>query len=392
MLRLLFQIGRSPDGRFRLAPLPVYQIVDWRCVGFDNESMTYRPSWPTLIRRLGVTLLAAIFFGLLVAVAGVPWRGASSRSTGLLDEKDRVQAEERLRESRELEKLLQLPDRPHVAEELARKQQQREAELAAQRTRFERLEIIRRGVLWIVTGGLVALGLVPLIVLPFESLTILRGRDGELIVCRRRILATEKSWPPGSFGGIVCEAMEWVHRPRRRSFGLHQGWVWIVRLAPGRNGLVLPYPTAVGESALEFVVGRQKDRPLDAARPLAPVQSFISRLRDLAGVSEVAYGLLPDRGAAGPRRRTVIYESEPLVNETTYHSLREMPPKLQSDVRKLISDGVPAEGVVHHTTRISIRDSAGNEKIYTSIDDLPPDVRKRFEIARRKAHRKEAGG
>jgi len=78
-----------------------------------------------------------------------------------------------------------------------------------------------------------------------------------------------------------------------------------------------------------------------------------------------------------------------------YHSLEEVPPELRKEIEKLESEALKeslsfssSDGL---TTKIisrkkaslfRVEDASGNERIYHSLDELPPEIRAAFERAR----------
>lgn len=83
-----------------------------------------------------------------------------------------------------------------------------------------------------------------------------------------------------------------------------------------------------------------------------------------------------------------------------YHSLDEVPPELRQEIEKLEAEGLkegfrssssdgPTTNII---TRISsrktaslfkVKDAGGNERVYHSLEELPPDIRAAFEQAQR---------
>ena len=81
-----------------------------------------------------------------------------------------------------------------------------------------------------------------------------------------------------------------------------------------------------------------------------------------------------------------------------YHSLDEAPPELRGEIEKLQSEELKAdpsfataEGnapVIYslkNVTIFKVKDAQGNERIYHSLDELPPEIRAAIERARGKA-------
>ena len=81
-----------------------------------------------------------------------------------------------------------------------------------------------------------------------------------------------------------------------------------------------------------------------------------------------------------------------------YHSLEEAPPELRAEIQKAEAealkealsskslDGAPLR--ITRTKTIStfrVKDPAGNERVYHSLEELPPEVRAAFEQAQQRA-------
>jgi len=75
-----------------------------------------------------------------------------------------------------------------------------------------------------------------------------------------------------------------------------------------------------------------------------------------------------------------------------YHSLEELPPDLRQEIEKAEAEalkeglGPAAPGKVTgtfvktmKTSLFKVKDAAGNEHVYHSLDELPPDMRAAFE-------------
>ncbi|HEY3760466.1 MAG TPA: zinc ribbon domain-containing protein [Verrucomicrobiae bacterium] len=94
----------------------------------------------------------------------------------------------------------------------------------------------------------------------------------------------------------------------------------------------------------------------------------------------------------------------------TYHSLAEVPPELREDIEKLeaqalneLAGGQPSTdslttpdrpGIItrQSTMLIKIKDHTGKEQTYHSVDEMPPDVRAKFEKMRALLGDSGAGG
>jgi len=74
-----------------------------------------------------------------------------------------------------------------------------------------------------------------------------------------------------------------------------------------------------------------------------------------------------------------------------YHSLEEAPPELRAEIEKLETEALkdpPAPGVTVTRKTFStfkIQDASGNEKVYHSLDEMPPEIRAAIEEAQKKS-------
>ena len=77
-----------------------------------------------------------------------------------------------------------------------------------------------------------------------------------------------------------------------------------------------------------------------------------------------------------------------------YHSLKEVPPELRAELEKLqteaekqafsasTSEGVTSTFITRKSASIfKVKDASGTERIYHSLDELPPEIRAAFEKA-----------
>jgi hypothetical protein len=107
-----------------------------------------------------------------------------------------------------------------------------------------------------------------------------------------------------------------------------------------------------------------------------------------------------------PRRPLITVKKTVSINTTDehgqhhdYHSVEELPPELRTEIEKLESEAIK-EGLSSSssssdglTTKIiskktysvfKIKDASGNEKVYHSLDELPPEIRAAWEKAQEK--------
>jgi hypothetical protein len=395
MVQFKFQLGDRRGGGLRV--VPIYAITDWR-IAFDEDGLlTFRPSWRTVWRRSGITLVAVILLGMLIWSKGFPWQAPPPVAPVAPRQAEVDQVARELQA--EVERNMTPEQRRRLADELERGQQARERRAAAARAELGWLRRIGWAVHWTLFEGLIALGLLPLLLAAWERVDLWNGPEAELVVRRRRFLTRERTWPRRRFGGIMCEAVERVHRGRRR-WTQHMGWFWVVRLLPRHEHESVATPQHIADPVVEFHLARQADRPSDGELPPESVRAILKQICRLAGIEprNVRFGTVPDPGLpprgfwerrrSRVRRQSETHLSEPVVESETYDSADEMPPEIQARVRELMRQGLPPEGITEESVRITIRDADGNEQTYTSVDDLPPEVRAMYDVARRKRRRK----
>jgi hypothetical protein len=154
-----------------------------------------------------------------------------------------------------------------------------------------------------------------------------------------------------------------------------------------------------------FVFGKLPAFTGDAWRPPAPVKALLDFIERVTGLAAA----LPSRfevDAAGSGFK-VITEDKPRVVEHTFRSLEEVPPELRSEVERLMRkaesspDGT-AEGSsalsaeIVRTTGVDgvsgsksevirFRDWDGVERVYNSVDEMPPEIRAFYDRLRRQS-------
>jgi hypothetical protein len=71
-----------------------------------------------------------------------------------------------------------------------------------------------------------------------------------------------------------------------------------------------------------------------------------------------------------------------------YHSLDEAPPELRAEIEKLEAESLKekvAPGMISQksVSLFKVKDALGNERIYHSLDEMPPDIRALVERAQK---------
>jgi hypothetical protein len=97
-----------------------------------------------------------------------------------------------------------------------------------------------------------------------------------------------------------------------------------------------------------------------------------------------------------PQRRILKIKTTATIKTTDkdgqrheYHSLDEAPPELRADIEKLESEALKGNVTPGMISRKSVslfkvKDASGNERIYHSLDEMPPDIRALVENFQRK--------
>ena len=91
------------------------------------------------------------------------------------------------------------------------------------------------------------------------------------------------------------------------------------------------------------------------------------------------------------KKSVTIKTTDEAGRKHEYHSLDELPPELRAEMEKLETEALKgnlgsAHTIVSRTESeiYKIKDAAGNERIYHSLDELPPEIRAAVEQARKK--------
>jgi len=88
-----------------------------------------------------------------------------------------------------------------------------------------------------------------------------------------------------------------------------------------------------------------------------------------------------------------------------YHSLKEVPPELRAELEKLqaeaeneafnasSSDGITSKFITRKSISvIKVKDASGTERIYHSLDELPPEIRAAFQKAQEQLEQDNPAG
>ncbi|HOZ48591.1 MAG TPA: hypothetical protein PLO37_23230 [Candidatus Hydrogenedentes bacterium] len=353
-----------------------YDIQTWRRAKTAPGELVYRPSSSTLIYRLILTVLTAfIIYGLYRSGGVDAWRTIShgpprpaspvavtppgsdsdGASTGLSTER------------------------------LAQLQQERTERMERQRQSLEQIDY---AIAWILCVAAILCALVGLLAPAstlWQSVRVRRDPRGDIEFRRRGFtgLVSSRSCPRDQLAFIGTSVHESFagRRPRRPL-----GWRWRVTVysrkdAPG----LTPF-------AVDFLCLLERERPSQHGRLPAVVEQLVDGLEGVTGLTcDRTYGVAEARG---PRlRRGVITThavatSEPHVTRTTrtFRSLDEIPEDLRerfgAQLEQMRVDvertGQPQQREVSSRT-ITVRDSSGQTRTYHSIEEMPPELRARYE-------------
>ena len=308
-------------GRGGWKQIPVYDFSDWRLVYKDHERIVYRPSMLAFVHRLGATLVCALIILGLVYSAGGPSQLQGSVATAV----------------------------------------------------------------YAVSGLFGAIGvIVPLSVL-WNRTVVRRDHLGNLAVSSCGLFPRTRTWPIDSLDGITVVVQEEVSRGRH-SVPRSLGWRWRVRLECKAAEASEPSPWLV-----EFSPCLEKTRPAEHIRPPEQAAVFVRWLAGVTGqrISGPSIVEYTGKGYTPHVVRRVSKSGEPAsVNRQVYHSLDEMPPELRARAEQAMAQareqGIgPGEPFQATSQQITISDSNGNVQTYNSPDEMPPDVRGRYEEMRR---------
>jgi hypothetical protein len=319
----------------------VVPIDSWRAVQLDARSLRFKPTFATFLLRLKITLVMSIIVGgLYLAYGQVPWADtlAEREPIPIPENFEAMQADAEAG----LREML-------TEEEWAAFQQERAAEQAAREASNaefrQRANLIGRTLQGIFIGGMCLAGgfgiLAPMSCL-WNSLNVWIDATGRMRVRIWGMLWPKSSaWPMSAFGGIrvVCdEDVRWVKNAGQD----HRGYVWRI---------VLHRPDTI--PVLEFQADRQKRKPSFERFP-KKVKEIVQALHSMTRLPVDPVPEIRDAGAMQHglfSRKMRMHSSRPPVHEQWLH--------------------------------VTVRDENGNEKEYTSLEEMPPEIREAFERARR---------
>jgi hypothetical protein len=393
--------GKDARGRkLGARSVATYVISDWRQVRASAECMVYRPS----LRTFAVRLLWAGIFGFflwgLCSYMGWPWEGnryeirdGEVRTTGsreLSPEAQQQKAEldaaaESLREDFEAKYgPLDIPERTRKVD--PRKAMARYALLMAGRAGY-----------WVLVTLLTCGVVLPPLTCTWNRVTIRRNIRNEVVVTKWGLWPSTRRWPADTFAVIGIETRE-VFGYTEHGGEIFEGWRWKVQLLDRAHGVEdLNTPTSIHhhQHAAEFWVHQEMQRGMDKHLP-ERVRVFVEGLHALTGLHARKPIILEservNRGLFRGRRRHYkqagMPHSSTTATQTTYENLDDVPEHLRGQVEQLMAE---AEASPDKTARrvvekrkITYRDRHGTMHTYDSPEDMPPELRTKFEAMRKK--------
>lgn len=351
-----------------------YDIRDWTLKEFEADRLVYRPSPRTLMRALGVTLIAAIIIGGLVGTFGIPPGSAFEKEPGqniTQEEKDRRisdlnAAMEAMRKSMPEtdSKLLDTGPETHSAD--------RAAQRAAAQQKFELIGTIGAALYWLVFTIAAFFAIAAPLSMLWQKVTIDLDYNSDLRVKYFELWPSTRVFPVAEMNAMAILAEEIIHYSRRNHYTEFEGWRWSVTLM-GQN------------DSVTFQVDMEETLPTKLERMTQRVNTFIQSLHHMTGVEPSAPGLVRDRletNFFGRRKSTKqVVRTQPRVQSQshTFQSLDEVPDHMRAQVEQLLQqsqqsgNGMATQQVFH------IRDANGIEQTYHSIEEMPPEIRAKFE-------------
>jgi hypothetical protein len=116
-------------------------------------------------------------------------------------------------------------------------------------------------------------------------------------------------------------------------------------------------------------------------------------LRRVAGIEAIGQSVVgpAEPGLFGTRRRRVtrtVVESGPIVHSEEVRSLSDVPEHLRSRVEQLLAEGREGTHLLEEAVRVTVRDSEGNERTYSSLEEMPEELRADYERSLRRARKR----
>ena len=388
-----FHIGWRRGGGIGFRQTPIYYMPYWRIARADANRVEYRPSERTLIHLLGMSAMAVIALAATVWFAGFPWSAGEAGSARRAAQ--RADAQRQALEMQQMADELKRKLPPKRIAELERAQAERKRELGISLARSQRgLSVVRsagRVFHWIAFVALVAIAVLPLAGFSLQQVVIEKAHAGGLVIRKRGLWPSVRHWPDGALRQIVYGAEEETMRRRYRTITI--GWMWMVKLQASPQIAAEQGPSLVDDPEVVFYIDHQKEQPASAQERPESVRRMVKHLCRLTGIRTIGTFEVEvtERGLLFPRRRktTKTSSTHSAATRQVYSGTDEVPERL---LEKLRAPGTEREAdgtIVHRSVRLTVRDAEGNERTYSSLDEMPPDVRTHFERAVRPVRREK---
>ena len=359
--------------------LPVYQLVGWTVVDQRQYRLRLRPSRVVVVHRVVRAtlplLLAGLFsftyFGLAEVVQSPSTPNLSEAQSAQMNARDR-EVLESMRGSMTPAEFEQFELR--VEQRMAERRAQRAAEQQAwEREQDRRFAQLTLG-FYILIAVLAAWAVLPVVSLLWASVTLERDARNRFRVRELGLWPRTKTWSIADLAPMAITTHETYSR-RRYGGRRFLGWDWIVNVPS--NGIIHG-----GKPGPAFVCHRQKEAPTslreDKLQVPKPVQDFVKALHTLTGVGWNAPQMVPWGESA--RVHTVRGPVERQLVSRVSGNLADAPPEVRARLQPLV-DQYRSEGKTGDV--FMIRADDGETRTYTSIDEMPPELRKQFEEMRR---------
>lgn len=359
-----------------MAPRPrLYSMLNWSLRTSSANRLVFRPSLYNVFWR---GLFALLMGGILAAAlyAYKPWLPSAPAPATPTPEQQELQRDvERLaRESGVSEREI-----AHIKEDGERRR-------ARHRAQLDSMRYYNRATAWFVAALLAAVGGLPLLTCAWSRVT-LQWLPGQVLRVRQLVLLPHRrDFPVRDFDAVQYGVEEVVRRGRYRVRTDHF-WRWFVRfsaMGPPHEGLP-DSPT--------FHVFRQPDRPSENAAPPPTVTALLSWLRQRAGLTVRGPYVFEEEGrptgAWGIHHKRLVQNPGPerVVRRQVHYQnadgsqfrdvpFEDLPPKVRARVEQMRRD----MGGPH---RFAVRGPDGVTRTYDSLEEMPAEIRRRFEEARR---------
>ncbi|HEO71315.1 MAG TPA: hypothetical protein ENN80_08630 [Candidatus Hydrogenedentes bacterium] len=264
---------------------------------------------------------------------------------------------------------------------LARMRRENAERLARDRQRQARVDRVLGYVLWpvLIFCGLAGV-LAPISAL-WQGLYISSDMRRNLVVRQRGAfgLLKTRSRPLADVGSISTHVQEIAYG--RRAGRLYR-WRWLVSVMSHQEAASPPF-------SLLFSVVEQGTRPGGIGGPPERVKSLLDGLEQVTGIQPAPSYEVSE---VGPERRSgvtvqrLVRTDRPLVSKTrrTFQSRDEVPAELRPQVEAMRAEAEQTGQAQYHSADMQVmryRDSTGRVVTATSLDELPPELRARFEEA-----------